>query len=91
MNGLRVEVKVQGENGLALYNAAKNDLFVWGGMDHSTGLDEDGYGSCSFDLNTVQLTAGDSGPRQERRIATLINWLEGFGVDYSVTLHRWRE
>lgn len=87
----RVEVKVQGVAGPALFDDATQRLGAWGGMDHSLGLDDDGFGAVSFDLGTVPTTSATPAARMIDRISTVMDWLSTFDRDNSLTVHRWKE
>lgn len=87
MKGLRVAAKVYGERGIDLNRSAIDTLGAWGGMDYSINPDENGYGAVSFDLNTVRLNGPGDG--EIARIATVIDWLDMFKADYTITFHRW--
>lgn len=86
MNGLRVEAKIRGAGtGEQYLQRAIADLGIWGGMDNTEKADEDGYQGIGFDLNKVQGQL----PTEMSKIKRLVDWLDGWGVDYSLTLHRW--
>lgn len=81
MKGLRAEAKVRfAGTGEQLLDRAIKDMGIWGGMDHSTSPDEDGYEAISFDVDHADVRDGLSG---------VLRWLESLGVEYSLTLHRW--